>query len=86
MESLGLQGWFGEIAWQELLLTWLGALVLLLVGLRVARWLSRIAERGMTRAQVEPTAVAFLRKVAYVILLVVLFTWSTVSAWGSPGR
>ena len=73
MESLGLQGWFGEIAWQELLLTWLGALVLLLVGLRVARWLSRIAERGMTRAQVEPTAVAFLRKVAYVILLVVLF-------------
>lgn len=73
MESLGLQDWLRDVAWQELLLTWLGALVLLLVGLRVAKWLSRIAERGMARAQVEPTAVAFLRKVAYVILLVVLF-------------
>lgn len=73
MESMGLQDWLHGIAWQELLFTWLGALVLLLVGLRVARWLSRVAERGMARAQVEPTAIAFLRKVAYVILLVVLF-------------
>lgn len=65
--------WLRDIAWQQLLLTWLGALVLLLVGLKVAKWLAGVAERGMTRAAVEPTAVAFLRKVAYIILLVVLF-------------
>lgn len=65
--------WLREIAWQPLLLSWLGALVLLLVGLKVAKWLAGAAERGMTRAAMEPTAVAFLRKVAYIILLVALF-------------
>ena len=48
------------------------ALVVLLVGVRVARWIAGLAERGLTRAAVEPTAVLFLRKVAYVILMVVL--------------
>jgi len=48
------------------------ALVILLIGLRVARWVAGLAERGLTRASVEPTAVLFLRKVAYVMLLVVL--------------
>lgn len=48
------------------------ALVILLIGLRVAKWVAGLAERGLTRASVEPTAVLFLRKVAYVMLLVVL--------------
>ncbi len=48
------------------------ALAILLVGVRVARWASNVAERGLSRANVEPTAVMFLRKVAYVLLLVVL--------------
>ena len=48
------------------------ALVVLLVGVRVARWIAGLAEKGLTRAAVEPTAVLFLRKVAYVILMVVL--------------
>lgn len=49
-----------------------GALLVFLIGLRIAKWISGLAERGLTRAQVEPTAVMFLRKVAYVLLLVVL--------------
>lgn len=73
MEFAGMQEWLHSFAWQDTLLKLLGALVLLLVGLKVARWLAGIAERGLVRADVEPTAVAFLRKVAYVILLVVLF-------------
>lgn len=68
-----MQEWLHSFAWQDTLLKLLGALVLLLVGLKVARWLAGIAERGLVRADVEPTAVTFLRKVAYVILLVVLF-------------
>lgn len=48
------------------------ALVLFLVGLRIARWISGLAEKGLARASVEPTATLFLRKVAYVMLLVVL--------------
>ncbi|MBA2238730.1 MAG: mechanosensitive ion channel [Lysobacter sp.] len=61
-----------KIDWTSIALTWLGALLLFLIGLRVARWISNIAQRALTRAQVETTAVLFLRKVAYVVLLVVL--------------
>lgn len=50
----------------------LGALLIFFIGLRVAKWIAGLAEHGLTRAEVEPTAVLFLRKVAYVILLVVL--------------
>ncbi|MCM2336632.1 MAG: mechanosensitive ion channel family protein [Pseudomonas sp.] len=49
-----------------------GALVLFAVGLRIAKWIAGLAERGLARADVEPTAVLFLRKVAYVGLLVML--------------
>lgn len=71
--------WFESLQrlnWQTFLLGWglkaLAALVILLVGLRLAKWIAALAERGLTRAQVEPTAVQFLRRVAYVALLVLL--------------
>lgn len=58
-------------------------LLIFLIGLRVAKWLASIAERGLTRADVEPTAVFFLRKVAYVILLVVLVL-AVLQVFGVP--
>lgn len=61
-----------NIDWARISLTWLGALVIFLIGLRVASWIAGVAEKAMTRAQIEATAVMFLRKVAYVVLLVVL--------------
>lgn len=64
------------IEWEAFLVSWglklLAALVILAVGLRLAKWVTGIAERGLARAHVEPTAVQFLRKVAYVALLVLL--------------
>jgi small conductance mechanosensitive channel len=64
------------IDWSALLMSWglklVGALLIFLIGLRIAKWISNVAERGLTRAKVEPTAVQFLRKVAYVVLLVLL--------------
>jgi small conductance mechanosensitive channel len=64
------------VDWKALALTVgtkvLGALLILFIGLRTVKWLSGLAERGLIRADVEPTAVQFLRKVAYVVLLVVL--------------
>jgi small conductance mechanosensitive channel len=72
-------GWLGGLAgidWQAMLVGWglklLAALLILLVGLRLAGWIANLAERGLARAEVEPTAVQFLRKVAYVGLLVLL--------------
>src|SRR3546814_6849142 len=50
----------------------LGALLILFIGLRIVKWIAGVAERGLTRAKVEPTAVQFLRKVAFVVLVVVL--------------
>lgn len=61
-----------QIDWAQIALTWLGALLLFVIGLRIARWVSGLTERALMRAQVESTAVLFLRKVAYVILMVVL--------------
>ena len=65
-----------RVDWHALALGWglrlVGALLLLAVGLRIAGWISRLAQRGLERAEVEPTAVLFLRKVAYVLLMVVL--------------
>lgn len=61
-----------DIDWAHIAMTWAGALLLFFIGLRIARWASGIAESALTRAQVETTAVLFLRKVAYVILLIVL--------------
>lgn len=64
------------IDWKTLSLTvgvkLVGALLVLLIGLRIVKWVSGLTERGLVRARVEPTAVQFLRKVAYVVLLVVL--------------
>lgn len=61
----------------------IGGLLIFLVGLRIARWLAGLAEKGLTRADVEPTAVLFLRKVAYVILLVVLVL-AVLQVFGVP--
>jgi small conductance mechanosensitive channel len=48
-----------------------GALALY-VGFRLASWASNLTSKAMTRAKLEPTAALFLRKVIYVILLVVV--------------
>ncbi len=65
-----------EAGWTDMVIGWgvrVGiALLVLLIGLKIARWMAGATERGLTRASVEPTAVLFLRKVAYVVLLVVL--------------
>lgn len=67
---------FEGMVWKTMAMSYglklVGGLVLFLVGLQLARWIAGLAEKGLTRVDVEPTAVMFLRKVAYVILLVVL--------------
>ncbi|WP_158238447.1 MULTISPECIES: mechanosensitive ion channel family protein [Luteimonas] len=50
----------------------IGALLVFAIGMRIAKWVAGLAETGLTRAHVEPTATQFLRKVAYVLLMVVL--------------
>lgn len=65
-----------DAGWGDAILAWglriAIALLVFAIGIRVARWIAGIAQRALTRADVEPTAALFLRKVAYVILLVLL--------------
>lgn len=81
LESLHAQDWAGFA------MTWglriAAALLLFAVGLRVARWIAGLAESGLTRARVEPTATQFLRKLAYVGLLVVLIL-AVLQIFGVP--
>ena len=62
--------------WTALAVHWslklLLALMVLVIGIRIAKWLSGLVMRAMERANVEPTATIFLGKVAYGILLVTL--------------
>lgn len=62
--------------WGTLAVGWglrvLAALLLLLIGLRVSKWVASLIERMLNRAQLESTAVQFLRKAVYVMLSVVL--------------
>lgn len=64
------------IHWQSLALEWalklVGALIVLVVGVRLSRVLSGGVGRALSRANVEVTASQFLRKVVYVVLLVLL--------------
>ncbi|SEL10933.1 small conductance mechanosensitive channel [Pseudoxanthomonas sp. GM95] len=57
-------------------------LVVLWIGLRLAKWLAGIATRGMTRAELEPTAVQFIARVLYVVLLVLLLLAILQSVFG----
>lgn len=44
----------------------------LYIGFRLAKWAAQLTSKAMTRAKLEPTAILFLRKVVYVVLLVVV--------------
>lgn len=68
--------WLDKRDWLALISEWglraLGALLLLYVGIRLARKVSRLAENALLRAEIDVTAAMFLRKLVYVGLLVVL--------------
>jgi len=64
--------WAG-VDWATILLNWGVALVIVLVGMWLARRLSTALEHALTRARVETTLSSFLRNVSYAVLLVLVF-------------
>ncbi|WP_226468277.1 mechanosensitive ion channel family protein [Luteimonas panaciterrae] len=60
-----------------------GAALLLLIGFRIAKWLTKLTERMLLRTSIEFTAVQFLRKVVYILLLIVL-TLTVLQIVGVP--
>lgn len=65
-----------QLPFKGVLLTWgtklVVALLIFVIGRRIAIWVTQVIQRGLVRAEVEATSALFLQKVAYVILLVVL--------------
>jgi small-conductance mechanosensitive channel len=62
----------------------LGALLILLVGLWLAKLLSRALDRAFTRANMEVTLRGFLRNIAYAAMLVVVSTTALFAIGVSP--
>lgn len=50
----------------------LGALLLLVIGLWVARWVVNLSSRALGRAKIDVTLIGFLRNLLYGVLIVVL--------------
>lgn len=73
---MDLTAFLEQLPFKGVLLTWgtklAIALLIFVIGRRIAAWITRVIQRALTRAEVEPTSALFLQKVAYVILLVVL--------------
>jgi small conductance mechanosensitive channel len=63
---------------------WLGALIVLLVGVWLSARLANLMQRAMQRAQVDPTLSGFLRNLMYGVLLIVLAVMVLQTA-GVPG-
>ena len=63
---------FSRIDWSVLLMNWALAALIALVGWWLAKWISRVLYRALSRAGVEPTLAGFLRNMAYAVLLVVV--------------
>ena len=63
---------FSRIDWSVLLVNWALAALIALVGWWLAKWISRVLYRALSRAGVEPTLAGFLRNMAYAVLLVVV--------------
>ena len=63
---------FSRIDWSVLLVNWALAALIALVGWWLAKWVSRMLYRALSRAGVEPTLAGFLRNLAYAVLLVVV--------------
>jgi len=58
------------------------ALVGLWIGLRLSKWLTNVASRGLLRADIEATAVDFLRRVIYIALVVMVLLTILQSCFG----
>ncbi len=64
---------WSDVDWAQILLNWGVALIILVVGMWVAKRLSLWLQRALTRAHVETTLSNFLRNVSYALLLVLVF-------------
>jgi len=61
-----------SIDWAAIAGKWAVALTILLVGLWLARWVSRLLDRALQRGGVEATLTGFLRNVTYAVMVVVV--------------
>jgi small conductance mechanosensitive channel len=64
---------WSNVDWAGYLINCAAALVIVLVGMWLAKRLSIALERALTRARVETTLSSFLRNVSYAVLLVLVF-------------
>ncbi|WP_184620736.1 mechanosensitive ion channel domain-containing protein [Xanthomonas sp. 3058] len=74
---------WANIPWAQYALNWGLALLIIVVGMWLAKQLSQWLHRALTRARIEITLTNFLRNVLYALLLVLVFV-SALSKIGVP--
>ncbi|MEA9578860.1 mechanosensitive ion channel domain-containing protein [Xanthomonas nasturtii] len=74
---------WAKIPWAQYALNWGVALLIVVVGMWLAKQLSQWLHRALTRARIEITLTNFLRNVMYALLLVLVFV-SALSQIGVP--
>ncbi|MDV2452036.1 mechanosensitive ion channel family protein [Xanthomonas hortorum] len=74
---------WANIPWAQYALNWGLALLIVVVGMWLAKQLSQWLHRALTRARIEITLTNFLRNVLYALLLVLVFV-SALSKIGVP--
>ncbi|PPU95460.1 mechanosensitive ion channel protein MscS [Xanthomonas populi] len=74
---------WANIPWAHYALNWGLALLIVVVGMWLAKQLSQWLHRALTRARIEITLTNFLRNVLYALLLVLVFV-SALSEIGVP--
>ncbi|WP_170292286.1 mechanosensitive ion channel family protein [Xanthomonas maliensis] len=74
---------WAHLDWAQYALNWGVALVILVVGMWLAKQLSQWLHRALTRARIETTLTNFLRNVSYALLLVLVFV-TALSKIGVP--
>lgn len=63
---------WNEIHWSVLLTNWAIAAIIVLIGYWLAKWVSGIVYRALSRGRVEHTLAGFLRNVTYAVMMVVV--------------
>lgn len=64
---------WADLHWPTVLTNWAIAAIIVLLGYWLAKWISGIVYRALTRGRVEHTLAGFLRNVTYAVMMVVVF-------------
>lgn len=84
VEASGSVFSWGDLHWSEILVNWTTAAIIALIGYWLAKWVSRLVYRTLTRSRVEHTLAGFLQNVTYAIAMVLVLITALATGGINP--